>query len=160
MFQISKFINPHIYKGKLIKYTFWYLINNFFINSSFPFSKIKVFFLKSFGAKIGRNVIIKDNVNIKFPDKLIVNNNVWIGSYVWIDNIEKVEIDSNCCISQGVYMCTGNHDYKKETFDLIAEEIKINKNCWLGAKSIIGPGVNLKENSILKLGSIVTKSNL
>ena len=57
-------------------------------------------------------------------------------------------------------MCTGNHDYKKETFDLIAEEIKINKNCWLGAKSIIGPGVNLKENSILKLGSIVTKSNL
>ena len=51
-------------------------------------------------------------------------------------------------------------NYKKETFDLIAEEIKINKNCWLGAKSIIGPGVNLKENSILKLGSIVTKSNL
>tara|TARA_Y100001958_G_C21235739_1_gene562096 strand:- start:2189 stop:2671 length:483 start_codon:yes stop_codon:yes gene_type:complete len=160
MFQLSKFKKAEIYRGKLIKYSIWYLINFFFINSFFPFSKIKIFLLRVFGAQIGNNVIIKDNVNIKFPDKLFIGNDVWIGSYVWIDNIDNVIIKDNCCISQGIYFCTGNHNFKKETFDLTSEEIIINKNSWIGAKSIIGPGVILKENSIFSLGSIITKSKI
>ena len=57
-------------------------------------------------------------------------------------------------------MIIGNHNFKKETFDLISEEIIINKNSWIGAKSIIGPGVILKENSIFRLGSNITKSKI
>lgn len=157
MFQLSKFKKANIYNGKLLKYSVWYLVNAILINSFFPSSKIKIILLKIFGAQIGKNVTIRNNVNIKFPDKLEIGNDVWIGSYVWIDNIDNVIIKDNCCISQGVYFCTGNHDFKKETFDLISEEITINKNSWVGAKSIIGPGVILKENSILSLGSIITK---
>lgn len=160
MFLLSKFKKKNIYKGKLIKYSIWYIINAIFIDSFFPFSKIKILLLRFFGAQIGTNVEIKNNVNIKFPDKLYIGNDVWIGSFVWIDNIDNVIIKDNCCISQGVYFCTGNHNFKKETFDLISEEIIINKNSWIGAKSIIGPGVILKENSIFRLGSNITKSKI
>ena len=44
-------------------------------------------------------------------------------------------------------------------FDLIPEKILINDNCWIGAKSIIYPGVSLNKNSIIKMNSSVTKNH-
>jgi len=36
--------------------------------------------------------------------------------------------------------------------------IKIGKNCWLGANSVILPGVELGDNVIVAAGAVVTKS--
>ena len=157
-FKLSKFKKPHIYKENIILNIIWYIVNNLIFFSFFPFSNIKIKILKLFGAKIGENVIIKEYVRIKFPKNLIIGNNVWIGSGVWIDNISELIIEDNCCISQDVYFCTGNHNVNLETFDLIAKKIVIKKNSWIAAKCIIGPGVEIKENSFLKIGSIITHS--
>ena len=79
----------------------WYLINYFFIKSPFPFYGIKRFLLRAFGAKIGKGLIIKPHVSIKYPWNLVIGNHVWIGEDVWIDNLAKVTIKDNVCISQG-----------------------------------------------------------
>lgn len=158
IFKLIKFKKPHIYKENIILNIIWYIVNNLIFFSFFPFSNIKIKILKLFGAKIGENVIIKEYVRIKFPKNLIIGNNVWIGSGVWIDNISELIIEDNCCISQDVYFCTGNHNVNLETFDLIAKKIVIKKNSWIAAKCIIGPGVEIKENSFLKIGSIITHS--
>ena len=151
---LSKFSKPKLHENKL-KFYFWYLINISLINNKLPLSKIKIFFLKLFGAKIGYGVIINSNVNIKFPWNLVIGNNCWLGSDVWIDNTEDVVIENDCCISQGVYIVTGNHDFKKETFDYYGKKIKIESHSWIGAKSIICPGANIKKDSFIKIGSIV-----
>ena len=78
---------------------------------------------------------------------------------MWIDNISEVEIGKNCCISQGVYLCTGNHDFSKESFDLMSENILIEDSVWIGAKSIIGPGSKISKGKFIKLGEIYTKKN-
>ena len=52
--------------------------------------------------------------------------------------------------------CTGNHNYKKELFDLILKSIIIEDDCWLAAKSIISPGSILKKGSIASLGAVVS----
>ena len=62
-----------------------------------------VFLLKLYGAKI-EGVVLKPKVNIKFPWNLIVSENVWIGENVWIDNLDKVIIGDNVCISQGAFL--------------------------------------------------------
>lgn len=160
IFKLSKFKKPNIYKENIILNIIWYALNNLIFFSFFPFSNIKIKILKLFGAKIGKNVIIKEYVRIKFPKNLIIGNNVWIGSGVWIDNISELIIEDNCCISQDVYFCTGNHNVNLETFDLIAKKIIIRKNSWIAAKCIIGPGVEIKENSFLKIGSIITHSKI
>ena len=149
---LSKFSKPRLYENKL-KFYFWYLINISLINNRLPLSKIKIF-LKLFGAKIGYGVIINSNINIKFPWNLVVGNNCWLGSDVWIDNTEDVVIENDCCISQGVYIVTGNHDFKK-VFDYYGKKIKIESHSWIGAKSIICPGANIKKDSFIKIGSIV-----
>jgi len=157
-FQIKKFKKKNIYKKNIIKNTIWYFVNNLLFNSLFPFSQAKILILKIFGAKIGKNVIIKEYVKIKFPSNLIIGDNVWIGEGVWIDNIAIVEIGNNCCISQNVYFCTGNHNSKLETFELIEESIVVEKNSWIASRSTIGPGVKIHEGTFVKIGSIVTKS--
>ena len=158
MFKLNAYKKKQIPFFHFLKISIWYLINNFFIYSFIPSSGLRIFFLKIFGAKIGKKVLIHPYTSIKYPWKLEIGDDCWIGSRTWIDNIAYVKIGKNCCVSQNVYFCTGNHNYKKKEFDLIAEPIIINDNCWIGAKSIVCPGVNLKENSIIKINTTITKN--
>ena len=141
-----------------LKIILWYFTNQFFFNSYIPFPNyLKGNLLKIFGSNVGKNVLIKPKVNIKYPWFLEINDNVWIGENVWIDNLTKVRIGTNVCISQGAMLLCGNHDYKKTRFDLILGEIKIEEGVWLGAQSIVCPGVTCKSHSILTVGSVATK---
>ena len=139
---LSAFDNSWYYPGSPLLRLFWYFVNIiFFQNPFFPFIKPKVLLLKMFGAKLGKGVVIKPAVNIKYPWKLIVGNHVWIGEGVWIDNLDRVIIGDNCCISQGALILSGNHHYKKKTFDLIIKPIVLEDGVWIGAKSIVTQGV-------------------
>jgi len=152
---LAKYDNRWYHPGSFIKRTLWYFTNIFFFKSSLPIpSKFKVSLLRLFGAKIGNGVIIKPNVNIKYPWFLEIGDNVWIGEDVWIDNLALVKVGNNVCISQGAYILTGNHDYKKESFDLIIKPVIIEDGVWVGAKSIVCPGTILKEHSVLSVGSV------
>ena len=152
---LSKYKRKNVSDVSFIKYLTWYLIENILINSFLPGSFIKTSILKLFGAKIGKNVVIKPYVKIKFPWKLEIGNNSWIGENVWIDNIARVTIGCNTCISQGVYFCTGNHNFNIETFDLDIKEVKVGNSCWIGAKVIIKPGAIIEDQTFIKTGSII-----
>ena len=154
----SRYDNTWYQPGSIIKCFLWYFTNCiFFINPVSFSSRIKILLLKLYGAKIGRGVIIKPGVNIKYPWLLEIGNNVWIGERVWIDNLGKLKIGNNVCISQGAILLFGNHNYKKSTFDLIVKEIVLEDGVWIGAKAIICPGVTMRSHSIAKAGSIITK---
>ncbi len=155
---LSKFVNSWYYPGSAIKRFIWYLMNVVLFKSSLPWSNgLKVFSLRLFGAKVGKNVLIKPNANIKYPWFLEIGDNVWIGEEVWIDNLGKVKIGNNVCISQGAMLLYGNHNYKKESFDLIVGDITLEDGVWVGAKSVVCPGVTMKSHSILTVGSVLTK---
>ncbi len=151
--------NNRMYKpGPVIKRILWLYVSIIFFKSGiFPFYFIKTFFLKLFGAKLGKGVLIKPHVNIKYPWFLEIGNFVWIGENVWIDNLILVKIGSNVCISQGAYLLTGNHNYKTDTFELMRESIIIEDEVWIGAKSIVCPGVTCAKLSVLTAGSVANK---
>ena len=115
----------------------------------------KIYF-NNFGARIGRGGKIKTNIKISEPWHLSIGDHCWIGENVWIDNLALVEIGNRVCISQGVYLCTGNHNYKEDLFNLILEKIVIEDDCWMAAKSIIAPDLASKRGSVLYLGSVVS----
>ena len=145
--------------GSVLKKTCWYFLHAIFIHSAFPFSSFKVFLLRLFGASIGTSVTIKPNVTIKYPWHLTIGNHVWIGEQVWIDNLSRVTIKNNCCVSQGAMLLCGNHDYSKTSFDLIVKDITLGEGVWIGAKSIVCPGVSIGSHSVLTVNSVAT-SNL
>lgn len=154
---LSKFENTNYKPGSKLKIISWYFINYIFFKTFFPWPQlIKKELLKLFGTKIGSNVFLKPSVSIKYPWYLEIGNNVWIGENVWIDNLSYVRIEDNVCISQGAMLLCGNHNYKKKEFDLILGEIVLEKGSWVGAQSVVCPGVTLNSHAILSVGSIAT----
>lgn len=144
--------------GGLLKNTAWYFVSSCFFKSAFPFYGFKRFLLRLFGASIGKDVVIKPHVTIKYPWKLVVGDHVWIGEQVWIDNLAKVTLKNNSCVSQGALLLCGNHNYKRTTFDLIIGEITLEEGAWAGAKTVVCPGVRLGSHSLLTVGSVATHS--
>lgn len=156
---LSSFTTGNFDKGAgFIKQTLWYFTNALFVRASWnPFMGIKIALLKAFGAKIGKGLVIKNNVCIKFPWKITIGDNVWLGEYAWIDNLDYVTIGNNVCISQGALLLTGNHDYTCSSFDYRNAPIVIENGAWIGAKCIVCPGVTVHSHAILTVGSIATK---
>lgn len=154
---LSKFNNDHYQPGGILKRTLWYITNVVFFKSAFPVSSIKCLLLRLFGAKVGTGVVIKPYVNIKYPWLLEIKNHVWIGEEVWIDNLAQVTIGNNCCISQGAMLLCGNHDYKKSSFDLITGSITLEDGVWIGAKTVVCPGVTCHSHAVLTVGSVASK---
>lgn len=156
---LSQYDNSWYYPGAgVLKRTLWYFVNAlFFINHLNPMSSLKVTLLRLFGANIGKGVVIKPGVNIKYPWFLSVGDYSWIGEDVWIDNLVQVSIGANCCISQGAMLLTGNHNYKLPTFDLMVKPITIEDGGWLGAKCVVCPGVTVGTHAVLSVGSVASK---
>ncbi len=124
---------------------FWYFISLFFFeNGWFPLYSLKLNLLRAFGAKVGKGVVIKPHVRIKYPWRLAVGDYAWIGQGVWIDNLSDVEIGSHVCVSQGTYFCTGSHDWRSEDFELITRKIVVEDFAWITAFSVLLGGTKVE----------------
>jgi len=152
--KLDTFKNPEYNPGNSFKRVLWFFINAVVFQSRLlPFYGLKRFLLRCFGAKIGKKVVIKPSVNIKYPWFLKMGENSWIGEGVWIDNLKQVTIGANCCISQGALLLCGNHDFTSTSFDLIAKEIRLEEGVWIGAKAIVTGGVTCHSHAVLAIGS-------
>ncbi len=141
-----------------VKQTLWFFMSALFVRASWnPFMGIKIFLLRAFGARIGKGLVIKNNVTVKFPWKLTVGDNCWLGEHCWIDNLDNVVIGSNVCISQGAMLLTGNHDYTVASMPYRNAPIRIEDGAWIGAQATVCPGVTAHAQSILTVGSVATK---
>lgn len=154
---LNQYNNKNYISAGLLKRLSWYFTNMFLFKTMLPVpSSIKAKILRLFGAKIGICTVLKPNINIKYPWFLTIGDHCWIGEEVWIDNLAPITLGSNVCISQGAYLLTGSHDYKKSTFDLIVQPIILEEGVWIGAKSTVCPGVTCHSHSVLAVGSIAT----
>ena len=155
---LKTYDNSQFKPGNILKRGLWYCFNAAFINCMIPYpSGFKCWILRRFGARIGKRVLIKPRVSIKYPWFLDIGSDVWIGEGVWIDNLDTVRIASDVCISQGAMLLCGNHDYTKVSFDLVTRPIVLEEGVWVGAKAVICPGVTCHSHSILGVGGIANK---
>jgi len=142
-----------------LKEALWLIMRLFLFRlCPFSFSALKRGVLRGFGAQIGRNVVIKPQVAITFPWKLTIGDYVWLGEECWLLNLERITIGNNVCISPRAFLCTGSHNYKSPTFDLIVKQITVADGAWLGAACWVGPGVTVGSHAVLTAGSVAGKA--
>ena len=135
----------------------WIIVQALLVSSFVPGSAHRRVLLRAFGARIGAGVVIKPGVRVKFPWRLAVGDHSWLGECAWIDNLAEVRIGSNACVSQGAYLCTGNHDWTSPTFDLVVAPIVIGDGAWVGARAVVGPGVTIGRTAVLGLGAVANR---
>ena len=151
--QLGSYRNEWFDRGRPAVVEALWILASIFVSSSLPGSGPRVWLLKLFGARLGTGVVIKPGVKVKFPWRLEIGEHTWIGEGAWIDNLDWVRIGDNCCLSQGVYICTGSHDWSKSTFNLIVKPVSILDGSWLGASCQLAPGVTVGEDAVIAMGS-------
>ena len=160
MIRLSSYSNSDFDRGAPAwKECLWWVFRSLLFAPWFPVpSALKVAVLRAFGASVGTGVVIRSRVNITFPWKLMIGDHVWIGDEVLILSLAPVRIGENSCISQRAFICTGSHDYRKESFDLVTQPVSIGESCWIGANVFIGPGVDIAAGAVCAAGAVVVKS--
>lgn len=137
----------------------WYFFGLPLLRSSvITSSPFRCWLLRLFGARIGESVYIKPGVRVKFPWYLEVRDHSWIGEDVWIDNLSQVTIGPHACISQGAYLCTGNHDWSSTNMKLFRRPIVCGRGSWVGARAVVCPGVTIGEGAVLTAASVASKN--
>jgi acetyltransferase-like isoleucine patch superfamily enzyme len=110
------------------------------------------------GSFLGRNTI----VSCKNGD-VVLHEKVNIGFNSYIASLNRVEVGQNTLFAAYTYVIGGGHISDEIYIPLRDQDthglgIKIGRDCWLGAKSIIMDGCNVGDYSIIGAGAIVTKN--
>lgn len=132
----------------------WFALSGVVFSSWLPGSGWRRSLLRLFGAEVGKKVVLKPRLRVKFPWRLKIGDYSWIGENVWIDNLAPVTIGSHACLSQGAYLCTGSHDWTRDSFDLITRSIEVQDHAWVGAQAVLAPGAILAEGAVLSMASL------
>ncbi len=86
--------------------------------------------------RIGRNAIVMPNSLMMASGTITIEDNVQVAAYV--------------------KLISNNHD-PYDRMILTCRPVVLKRNCWIGAGTVILPGVTVGENSIVGAGSVVTK---
>lgn len=142
-----------------VRQALWFCIGSPLLAARWlPGSAWRAWLLRRHGARIGQGCRIKPGLRVKYPWRLEVGHHCWLGEEVWIDNLAPVILGEQVCLSQGAYLCTGNHDYRHSGFDLLLGKIHIGDGAWIGARAVIAPGVNIGSDAVVGLGAVITKT--
>jgi putative colanic acid biosynthesis acetyltransferase WcaF len=118
----------------------------------------RVFLLRMFGARIGKNTDVRNSASVWYPPNLMIGDSSLIGPHVDIYNMDKIEIGAGCIISQHATLCGGTHEIDDVRFRLITRPIVIGNNCWIASRAFIGPGVTVGEGTVLGAAAVAFKN--
>lgn len=154
---LSLYKTPKYFRGKskILVQVWWIVQTLFFKLSPQVFYGWRRFLLRVFGAKIGKNVIIRPSVTITYPWKLSIGDNSWVGDEVVLYTLGEIIIGKNSVISQRSYLCTGSHDYTKIDFPIYSEMIVIKDECWLATDVYVAPNVTIGKGTVVGARSSV-----
>jgi len=144
-------------RSKIVTQLWWMIEQTLFAWSPQFFYPWRRFLLRLFGAKIGKNVLIRSSVKITYPWYVEIGDNCWIGEDCVLYSLSSIKIGNNVALAHKVYVNTGGHDYAKETFDIFAKPVVIEDECWLTNDVYIAPGVTVGRGSIVGARSSVFK---
>ncbi|QVY64754.1 putative colanic acid biosynthesis acetyltransferase [Polaribacter sp. Q13] len=160
MQQLNTFKLPKNFRGRnaFIVQLWWLVQSILFSNSPQFMYGFRRFLLRLFGAKIGKNVIIRPTVRITYPWKISIGDFSMIGDDVVLYSLGRIEIGNNVVISQKSYICAASHDYLKSDFPIFAKKITIEDQCWLATDVFVAPGITIGKGTVVGSRSSVYKN--
>lgn len=116
------------------------------------------FWLRLFGAKVGKLAGIRPTTRIMHPWLLTLEDFAMLGDSVTVYNLGQVTVGEHSVVSQNTHLCAGTHDYTKPDLPLIRSTITIGRGVWVCADAFIGPNVTVADNSVIGARAVVVSN--
>jgi galactoside O-acetyltransferase len=110
--------------------------------------------------KCGNDVFIEDGVHMSYGCNLYLEGSFYANFNLSVIDDAKIYIGEETLIGPNVTLCTTGHPAYPEYREMCAHyslPIKIGRNVWIGANSVVLPGVSIGDNSVIGAGSVVTR---
>lgn len=127
----------------------------FQLHHTLPFSDEYHQLLQELFPDLGKDCYIATPLYMNLANNIHIGNHVSINPYFRCMSAGNVFIEEYAQIAMGVSIITNNHDFYDRPV-LTVQDVRIEKNTWIGAGAIILPGVTIGENAIVGAGSVVT----
>ncbi len=136
----------------------WACLAQPLVASALPGDRWRRELLRLFGARLGAGGTFKPRFRVKYPWRLVVGDHCWLGEAAWIDNPAPVVLGDRVCLSQGAYLCSGNHDYRSVGFDLRLGPIRVGSDAWICAYAVLAPGTRVGASAVVSIGAVASGS--
>lgn len=121
--------------------------------------RLRTSILRLAGLSIGRGTVIGGPLNVVGGGRLEIGRKCWINGGCHIDVTADVTLGYGVALAQGVFLITETHEIggpRRRAGKTYAKPISIGDGCWLGARSVVLPGVTIGAGSIVGAGAVVT----
>lgn len=122
-----------------------------------PFNCVRILFLKTYGARIGKHVLIARKIDIRCPEGITIGCNVIVNKNSLLDGRGGLTIGNNVDIAQDSIIWTAQHDYNDDYHKFITAPVEIEDYVWVGSRAMILPGTKIKRGAVVASGAVVTK---
>jgi acetyltransferase-like isoleucine patch superfamily enzyme len=161
MREIKEFLLTNQVRMRIFNQMFAYVIHlvQGFLNLMPPF--IRNFGFRLMLGRCGKNVFFDYNIYLKFPWLIEAGNDVAINRGVQFfpayHGNHHIRLGNDVYLAPNVCFFASGHDINDLT-RLVGDDIVIGDHVWIGANTIVLPGVTIGESSVIGAGSVVTKS--
>lgn len=118
-------------------------------------SRLRVAVLRAFGADIGQGVVFRPRTRVRFPWKLHIGDDCWIGEGVWFHNQDHVHVGHDVVVSQESLLTTGSHSHRRD-MALVTSPIRVEDGAWITARCIVLGGARIGRSALVAPGSVVS----
>lgn len=144
----------------------YYFVLKHLPSTSMPFGScsnlIRSFFCKLIFKKVGNKTVIKRGVYFGNGKEIVIGNNSQLGENCRVPN--NIIIGNNVmmgfeCVFFGVKhrISLTNKPFIDQGYEKV-KPIIVEDNVWIGARTIVLPGIKIKKNCIIGAGSVLTKN--
>ena len=116
------------------------------------------------GWRIGPGSVLFGNLSLSgygaIHERLRIGTQVWINEKCRIELSDTVSIGDNCAIGHDVLIITSTHRIgrrDRRAGELLVAPVVIGDGAWIGARSVVLPGVTIGPGAVVSAGSVVTK---
>jgi len=140
---------------------------HFLLHFNFTRSKLCKHKFKFFGqgAEIRPYAFISGCSNVIIGARTVIRPNCFLYANSYLsDSIGGIIIEEDVLIGNGVHIYSSNHIFSNLRKPINSQghknypSVKIEKGSWIGSNSVILPGIQIGQNSVIGAGSIVTKN--
>lgn len=121
---------------------------------------IRGFLFKPFIGKCGKNFAVAKGVQLKNSDKLIVGDNVYLASGVWLNAMGTMILEDEVVMGPYVVISTGTHAFKNGSVRFggtIMEPVIIGRGTWLAAHVVVRAGVKIGSGVLVAANAVVVE---